>query len=159
MAKGKSHEVERKVQTRLNAILQPDHSLLRDPDSHLSHRNPQDPTRSFFLASAALASPAAITSREDFLEYRISDGEPVESSANNAPQRSADEEDHDDEAAARLAHDLHHAERYVHSEIYKRYAEVQSVVHARGADAVLPFASGSVPLRAVVQEAGVMGES
>lgn len=48
------------------------------------------------------------------------------------------------------------AERFIHSEIYKKYHGVQSVVHAH-AEAVLPFSISSIPLRPVFHMAGVMG--
>ena len=50
-----------------------------------------------------------------------------------------------------------YAERFIHSELYKKYKGVNSVVHAHN-EAVLPFSISSVPLRPVFHMGGVMGE-
>ncbi|KXT04457.1 hypothetical protein AC579_625 [Pseudocercospora musae] len=101
-----------------------------DAFGHISVRNPQDPN-TFFL-SRNLA-PALVRSRSDIVEYRVEDSEPVDK---DAPRGFA--------------------ERFIHSEIYRKYKDVKSVIHAHN-EAVLPFSIGSVPLKPVFHMAGAMG--
>jgi ribulose-5-phosphate 4-epimerase/fuculose-1-phosphate aldolase len=93
-----------------------------DAYGHISVRNPQDP--STFFISKSLA-PALVSSRDDIEEYKVSDASPVNP---DAPKG--------------------YAERFIHSEIYKRYKGVQSVIHAHP-EVVLPFSISSIPLRPV----------
>ena len=102
-----------------------------DAYGHISVRNPQDPTTFFISKSLA---PALVSSREDLEEYHVSDASPVNK---DAPKG--------------------YAERFIHSEIYKKYKGVNSVIHSH-AEAVLPFSISSVPLRPVFHMAGVMGQ-
>ncbi len=60
-------------------------------------------------------APALISSAADIVEYRVEDASPVDP---NSPAG--------------------YVERYIHSEIYKRYPEIKSVIHSHS-DAVLPF--------------------
>lgn len=62
---------------------------------HISVRNPQNPS-TFFLSKSL--APALVSSREDLEEYHVSDASPV------------------NEGAAKG-----YAERFIHSEIYKKY--------------------------------------
>lgn len=105
------------------------HSVV-DAFGHISVRNPQNPN-TFFL-SRNLA-PALVKSRNDIIEYRIEDSSAVDE---DAPKGFA--------------------ERFIHSEIYKTYRDVNSVVHAHN-ESVLPFSIGSVPLKPVFHMAGAMG--
>ena len=93
-------------------------------------RNPQNP--STFFISKSLA-PALVSNRDDLEEYHVSDASPVDPKALKG-----------------------YAERFIHSEIYKKYKDVQSVVHSHS-EAVLPFSIGSTPLRPVFHMGGVMG--
>lgn len=93
-----------------------------DAYGHISVRNPQDPTTFFISKSLA---PALVSCREDLEEYRISDASPVNE---DAPKG--------------------YAERFIHSEIYKKYKGVHSVVHGHP-EVVLPFSISSIPLRPV----------
>ena len=97
---------------------------------HISVRNPQDPTT--FFISKDLA-PALVSSREDIEEYHVSDAKPVNPDAPGG-----------------------YAERFIHSEIYKKYKGVNSVVHSHS-EVVLPYSIGSTPLRPVFHMGGVMG--
>lgn len=106
------------------------HSVV-DAYGHISVRNPQNP-QTFFL-SRSLA-PALVSKREDLEEYRVEDASPVNEGAPKG-----------------------YAERFIHSETYKKYSGVNSVVHAHN-EAVLPFSITSVPLRPVFHMGGVMGE-
>ena len=73
-----------------------------DAYGHISIRNPQDP--STFFMSRSLA-PALVSSREDLEEYRVADASPVNP---DAPKG--------------------YAERFIHSEILKKYKGVNSVL-------------------------------
>lgn len=101
-----------------------------DAYGHISLRNPQDPTTFFISKSLA---PALVSSRDDLEEYHVSDASPVNK---DAPKG--------------------YAERFIHSEIYKKYKGVNSVIHAHS-EVVLPFSISSIPLRPVFHMAGVMG--
>jgi ribulose-5-phosphate 4-epimerase/fuculose-1-phosphate aldolase len=94
-----------------------------DAYGHISVRNPQNP-KTFFL-SRSLA-PALVSNREDLEEYYVEDASPVKEG--NGPKG--------------------YAERYIHSELYKKYKGVKSVVHSHS-EAVIPFGISSVPLRPV----------
>jgi ribulose-5-phosphate 4-epimerase/fuculose-1-phosphate aldolase len=109
------------------------HQNIVDAYGHISVRNPQNPS-TFFL-SRSLA-PALVSSRDDIEEYNVENAMPVK----------------EREGAKG------YAERFIHSEIYKMYEGVKSVVHCHS-EAVIPFGVGSVPLRPVFHMAGVMGES
>lgn len=98
------------------------HHGVVDAYGHISVRNPQDPTTFFISKSLA---PALVSSREDLEEYRISDASPVNE---DAPKG--------------------YAERFIHSEIYKKYKGVHSVIHGHP-EVVLPFSISSIPLRPV----------
>ena len=74
-----------------------------------------------------------MSNRDDAEEYRVSDASPVNP---NSPKG--------------------YAERFIHSEIYKKYKGVTSVVHSHS-EAVLPYSIGSTPLRPVFHMGGVMG--
>lgn len=91
-----------------------------DAYGHLSVRNPTNPTS--FLISKDLA-PALVSRREDIEAYHISDASPLSS---DAPKG--------------------YAERFIHSEIYKQYADVDVIIHSHN-EAVLPFSITSVPVR------------
>lgn len=94
-----------------------------DAYGHISVRNPQNPA-TFFL-SRSLA-PALVSSREDLEEYYVEDASPVKEG--DGPKG--------------------YAERFIHSEAYKKYKGVNSVVHSHS-EAVIPFGISSVPLRPV----------
>ena len=49
------------------------------------------------------------------------------------------------------------SERYIHSEIYKRFPAVNSVVHSHSSD-VLPYTVADVTLRPMIHMAGFLGE-
>lgn len=101
-----------------------------DAYGHVSVRNPSNPATFFLSASVA---PALVSRRADLVEYRIEDASAVDASAPRG-----------------------YLERFIHSEIYKKYPDVHSVVHAH-AESVLPFSVTSVPLRPVFHMGGVMG--
>ena len=82
-------------------------------------RNPQNSAT--FFVSKSLA-PALVSCREDIEEYYVEDASPVNK---DAPKG--------------------YAERFIHSEVYKRYKDVNSVIHSHS-EAVIPFSVSSVPV-------------
>lgn len=101
-----------------------------DAYGHISVRNPQNPATFFISKSLA---PALVSNRGDLEEYYVADASPVNK---DAPKG--------------------YAERFIHSEIYKKFKGVHSVIHAHS-EVVLPFSISSIPLRPVFHMAGVMG--
>ena len=86
------------------------------------------------MMSANMA-PALVSSPMDFVQYRVEDSTPYK---NESEPRGF-------------------IERYIHSEIFKRYPDVQCVIHSH-AEAVLPYAISGVPLQPVYHMAGFLGK-
>ncbi|OCK81718.1 hypothetical protein K432DRAFT_433966 [Lepidopterella palustris CBS 459.81] len=105
------------------------HGVL-DAYGHISVRSPDN--HSTFYLSCNI-SPALLSSPDDLTEYNIEDATPVEKDAKPG-----------------------YLERYLHSEIYKRFPTVNSVVHSHCSD-VLPYCVSGVPLRATGHMAGFLG--
>lgn len=105
------------------------HQVL-DAYGHVSTRSPFNPNT--FVMSASTA-PALVSSMDDLVEYEIEDASAVEK---DAPKG--------------------YVERYIHSEIYKRFPMVNSVIHSH-AEAVLPYGITTVPLRPLYHMGAVMG--
>ncbi|RLM00356.1 hypothetical protein CFD26_108568 [Aspergillus turcosus] len=101
-----------------------------DAYGHLSVRHPENPNT--FLMPRNMA-PALMSSRADIVEYRVEDASPVD------PTSPAG-----------------YVERFIHSEIYKRYPEIHSVIHSHS-PALLPFTITGVELRPCVHMAGFLG--
>jgi ribulose-5-phosphate 4-epimerase/fuculose-1-phosphate aldolase len=106
------------------------HTRVLDGYGHISVRNPTNTTTFFISHNVA---PAMITSASDLLEFRVSDGSPVDPDSK-----------------------IRWSERYIHSEIYKRFAAIHCVVHSHAGD-VLPFTISGVPLRSGIHMAGFLG--
>ena len=87
---------------------------------HVSIRSPNRPDR-FFMARAI--APAQVTA-DDIMEFD-SAGEPVDGSGRSI-----------------------YSERFIHSEIYKKRLDVNSIVHSHS-PGVIPFGVTEMPLRAV----------
>jgi ribulose-5-phosphate 4-epimerase/fuculose-1-phosphate aldolase len=83
-----------------------------DAYGHISFRSPDDPE--VFILSGNRA-PALVCSAKDLIEYRVSDSTAVDPKAGRG-----------------------FLERFIHSEIYKRFPEVHCVVHSHSED-VLPY--------------------
>jgi HCOMODA/2-hydroxy-3-carboxy-muconic semialdehyde decarboxylase len=98
-----------------------------DSFGHISARSVQNPGR-FFIPRAM--APALVT-RADIVEVGL-DCKPV---APDAPRLNG--------------------ERYIHCQVYKARADVQSVIHTHDM-AVLPFGIAGVPLKPVVAQAGFL---
>lgn len=85
---------------------------------------------------SASVAPGLVASRADLITYHVKDASPVDPNARKGYQ-----------------------ERYIHSEIYKRYDQTMSVVHSHSEE-VLPFGIvDGVKLRPVFHIAGFLGES
>ncbi|KAK4943257.1 hypothetical protein LTR10_017099 [Elasticomyces elasticus] len=104
------------------------HNVL-DAFGHLSVRHPFNPA--IFIMSRN-AAPGTISSPNDLIEYYVEDARPVDPNA----------------AAGFL-------ERCIHSECYKCYPEVRSVIHSHS-EAVVPYTISGVPLRACYHMAGFL---
>ena len=105
------------------------HNVL-DAFGHLSARHPTKPD--IFIMSQWIA-PANISSPDDLMEFYVSTGEPAVETSKKA-----------------------YAERYIHSECYKRYQGVQSVIHSHS-EAVTAFSVTDVPFKPIVHVAGFLG--
>lgn len=84
---------------------------------------------------SANMAPALVRSVGDFVYYYVHDAQPTRS---DSPKGFV--------------------ERYIHSELYKRFPEVMCVIHAH-ADDVLPYTVSGVRLRAMNHMAGFVGNS
>ncbi|OAP54238.1 hypothetical protein AYL99_11339 [Fonsecaea erecta] len=83
-----------------------------DAYGHISVRHPSNP--SVFLM-ARYVPAALVASPDDIVEYRVADAEPVDA---HAPRG--------------------YTERFIHSELYKRFSEVRSVCHSHARE-VIPW--------------------
>lgn len=101
-----------------------------DAYGHLSVRNPNNASTFFMSRNEA---PALMASATDIVEYQVTDASPVDS---NAPKGFI--------------------ERYIHSELFKRFPTINSVVHSHS-PAVVPFSMSGVPLRSSIHLAGFIG--
>src|SRR3989337_2517920 len=88
-----------------------DYLKVLDPFGHISVRNPNN-NATFFIALQMGA--AVVSGPQDIGEYLIADGSGVNGTKGG------------------------YAERYIHSEILKRYPDVNAVVHSHSED-VLPY--------------------
>ncbi|GAP82603.2 putative arad-like aldolase epimerase [Rosellinia necatrix] len=102
-----------------------------DAYGHLSVRNPDD-TAAFFMSRSI--APALASSAGDIVEYRVSDASAVRA---DAPAGFI--------------------ERYIHSEIYKRFPGVGAVVHSHS-PALIPYGVSDVPLRPLLHLAGFLDD-
>lgn len=105
------------------------HGVL-DAYGHLSFRHPFDPQ--VFVMSKSIA-PGTISSPDDLIEYHVSNAEPLDPGSAKG-----------------------FAERHIHSEVYKRHADVKAVVHSH-AESVIPYTITGVPLRPCYHMAGFLG--
>ena len=117
--------------TRIEDLITASHMLanegILDSFGHVTVRSATDPNH-FFMPRAM---PPALVSRADIVELDL-DCKPLLS---NAPRLNG--------------------ERYIHCEIYKARADVQSVIHTHDL-AVIPFGLTGTPLRPVVAQAGFL---
>jgi len=101
-----------------------------DAYGHISLRHPSKPD--VYIMSGDKA-PALVSSYDDLIEYNVSDSSPVQ---RNAPKG--------------------YQERFIHSEIYKRFPHIHSVVHSHS-EAVLPYTMNGVAMQPTFHIAGFLG--
>src|SRR6266849_6114405 len=118
-------------EARIEDLITASHILanegILDSFGHATVRSASDPSH-FFMPRAM---PPALVSRADIVELDL-DCKPV---TPNAPRLNG--------------------ERYIHCEVYKARADVQSVIHSHDL-AVIPFGLTGTPLRPVVAQAGFL---
>ncbi|HEY6256177.1 MAG TPA: class II aldolase/adducin family protein [Xanthobacteraceae bacterium] len=118
-------------ESRIEDIITASHILanegILDSFGHVTVRSATDPSH-FFMPRAM---PPALVSRADIVELDL-DCKPV---MPNAPRLNG--------------------ERYIHCEVYKARADVQSVIHTHDL-AVIPFGLTGTPLRPVIAQAGFL---
>ncbi|KAG9940847.1 arad-like aldolase/epimerase, partial [Aureobasidium melanogenum] len=102
-----------------------------DAYGHMSVRNPNNGSNFFMSRNIA---PALVANSSDLVEYYVEDAAPVDP---NAPKGFI--------------------ERYIHSELYKRFPSINSVVHSHSPQ-VVPYTFSGVPLRPSIHMAGFLGE-
>ena len=78
-------------------------------------------------------APALVSSPSDLIEYRVADSSPVDPNAKKGYQ-----------------------ERFIHSELYKRFPDINSVVHSHS-QAVLPYTMNGVAMQPAFHIAGFLG--
>lgn len=82
---------------------------------------------------SASTAPALVSSISDLVHYNVSDGAPVDPKAKKGYQ-----------------------ERFIHSEIYKKFSEINCVIHSH-AEAVIPYTMNGVQMRPIFHMAGFLG--
>lgn len=107
------------------------HHRVLDAYGHLSVRNPHNP-KTFFMSRDM--APATISSDRDLVEYYIKNAESVD---RNSPKG--------------------HSERYIHSEVLKRFPGMNAVVHSHS-EAVVPHSISGVPFEPCFNMAGFLGK-
>jgi len=101
-----------------------------DAYGHLSVRHPHQKDRMFMSRYIA---PATISSERDLVEYYVDTAEPVDP---NSPKG--------------------YSERCIHSEIMKKFPEVNAVIHSHS-EAVVPYTISGVPMKPCFHMAGFLG--
>ncbi|KIX92473.1 uncharacterized protein Z520_11793 [Fonsecaea multimorphosa CBS 102226] len=108
-----------------------DHHGVVDAYGHISIRHPLEPSQYIMCGYMA---PALVASPTDLIYYHVADSSTVDPNAKKG-----------------------YSERFIHGEIYKRYAGVNCVIHSH-AEEVLPYVvSMGVPLKAVYHMSGFLG--
>jgi len=105
------------------------HSVL-DAYGHLSVRHPLQPD---LFVMARQVAPALISCPQDLIDYRVYDASPIDTSLTDG-----------------------YVERYIHSEIFKKYPEVNAVIHSH-AESVIPYGISGVALQPCFHMAGFLG--
>lgn len=79
-------------------------------------------------------APALVSSKDDLIEYWVKDAEPVDPTQGKG-----------------------YSERCIHSELYRKYPDVKSVIHSHS-EAVVPYTISGVPMRACCHMGGFVGK-
>ncbi|KAH7416617.1 class II aldolase and Adducin N-terminal domain-containing protein [Cadophora sp. MPI-SDFR-AT-0126] len=101
-----------------------------DAYGHLSVRYP---TQRHLFVMARQVPLALVAAPEDLVQYRVSDASPVDPLMTDG-----------------------YVERYIHSEIFKKYPEVNAVIHSYS-ESVIPYGIYGVPLQPCFHMAGFLG--
>ena len=99
-----------------------------DSFGHVSVRSAKNPGI-FFMPRAM---PPALVSRDDLMELRVSDSQPIDPKGRRV-----------------------NGERYIHGEIYKARPDVVSVIHSHS-QAVIPLSLTAIKLKPVIAQAGFL---
>ncbi|KAI9691680.1 MAG: hypothetical protein M1822_007752 [Bathelium mastoideum] len=123
-----------KLQETLRMLVTANHILhfhgAVDGFGHISVRHPEKPD---VYIMCGYMPPALVESGDDLIEYYVDGSAPVDPNAKKG-----------------------YSERFIHGELFKRYPDVQSVVHSH-AEAVLPYATSTVPLLPMYHMGGFLG--
>ena len=103
-----------------------------DGFGHVSVRHPEKPN---IYIMCGYMPPALVEDSDDLIEYYVDGSAPVDPEAKKG-----------------------YSERFIHGEIFKRYPDIQCVVHSH-AETVLPYAIGTVPLLPVYHMGGFLGKT
>lgn len=126
------------------------HSIF-DAYGHISVRNP-DNKDTFYLPRNV--APALLSKQEDIVEYKVEDGSPVDG-------EEASEEDVLKEGKVPDGKvPKGYIERFIHSEIYKRFEGVNCVVHSHAREVTAFSVAGhekGTELKACIHMAGFLG--
>jgi len=117
-----------KLLVTANHILHFQHVV--DAYGHISVRHPERPEVYIMSGSSA---PALVESPADFIHYNVSDSSPLDPNAKKGYQ-----------------------ERYIHGELFKRFPDINCVIHSHS-EAVLPYATNGVPMRPAFHIGGFLG--
>jgi len=101
-----------------------------DAYGHVSLRHPSRPDTYIMSGDKA---PALVSSYDELVEYNVLDSSPVKPDSPKGYQ-----------------------ERFIHSEIYRRFPHINSVVHSHS-EAVLPFTMNGVAMQPAFHIAGFLG--
>ena len=101
-----------------------------DGFGHVSVRHPDKPD---VYIMCGYMPPASVESQDDLIEYYVDGSATVDP---HAPKG--------------------YSERFIHGELFKRYPEIQCVVHSH-AEAVIPYVTSTVPLKPMYHMAGFLG--
>ncbi|KAK4458269.1 arad-like aldolase/epimerase [Cladorrhinum samala] len=123
-------ELRKEIRKFISACHILHHHGILDAYGHLSFRHPLKPD--IFLMSRSIAS-ALVSSSDDLIQYYVADCRPL------IPSKLSES----------------YLERFIHSEIYKQYPNINSVVHSHS-ETVIPYTVNRVRLRPVMHLAGFL---
>lgn len=118
--------------TYIDALHVLHHHGVLDGYGHLSVRNPDNPPTFFMMRQVA---PALVSGLNDIGEYRVADAEPVHSDTPAAP-----------------------IERFIHSELLKRYSDVNVVLHGHPDELIAYSIAPAARLKPVLHMAPFLGK-
>jgi ribulose-5-phosphate 4-epimerase/fuculose-1-phosphate aldolase len=122
--------LKKELQTLITAYHILHYQNVVDAYGHVSFRHPDKPDVFIMSGDKALA---LVSSPSDLIEYHVSDSSPVDPNAKKGYQ-----------------------ERFIHSELYKRFPDINSVVHSHS-QAVVPYTMNGVAMQPAFHIAGFLG--